>query len=381
MTASIVHVVRQYLPSIGGLEAVVSRLAHEQQVRGHRVRVVTLDRLFTQPAVRLPAREMVDGIEVVRLPWSGSSRYPLCPRVLGALDGADLVHVHGIDFFFDFLAATRLIHRRVLVASTHGGFFHTSYASRLKKIWFHTITRLSSFAYRRIAATSENDGRVFAAIAGPRVVVAENGVELDRFHDAGSTSRVRTLLYFGRWSSNKGLAELMPLLAALRAIEPAWRLVIAGRPYDLWPPDIERLARAHGVRDAIEIVEAPDDATLRSLMHRASYFACLSHHEGFGIAALEAMSAGLVPLLSDIPPFRKVVDESRSGLLLDRAAPAASAAAIERLHAADQHDDVERGRRMTFAARYDWSSVVDRYEAIYRDALQSSPAPVARIAS
>ena len=44
----IVHVVRQFLPNRGGLEDVVANLARQGTVRlGYRVRVVTLDSLFT----------------------------------------------------------------------------------------------------------------------------------------------------------------------------------------------------------------------------------------------------------------------------------------------------------------------------------------------
>ncbi len=250
----IVHVVRQYAPSVGGLEAVVQRLATEQRSRlGHDVTVVTLDRLFADPHTRLPARETIDGIEVRRLAWAGSSRYPLCPQVVAHLDGADLVHVHAIDFFFDWLSLTRFVHRKPMIASTHGGFFHTAFASTLKKLWFDTITRFSSLGYRRIVATSDNDGAVFARVAGSRVVVVENGAEVARFRDAASASVVPTLLYFGRWSTNKGLLELLALMAELHRRDPAWRLIVAGRAFDLTRATLQAQIDALDLTGAVEL--------------------------------------------------------------------------------------------------------------------------------
>ena len=371
MTLSITHVVRQYAPSVGGLETVVARLAREQQHRfDHRVRVVTLDRVFTDRSHRLAAHDVIDGIAVTRLPWSGSPRYPICPRVLFAIRDADLVHVHAVDFFFDFLAATRWVHGKPLVASTHGGFFHTAFASRAKEVWFRTITRASALGFRRILATSRSDGETFERIAAPRVRVIENGAELASYRDAAAPLAVPVLLYFGRWSSNKGLPELVELLAALRARDPRFALIVAGRPYDLFRPDLERLATRHGCRDAVEIVESPDTGTLRKLMTRASYFACLSRHEGFGMAAIEAINAGLVPLLSDIPPFARIVDESGCGLVLRGADRGAWADAITALHALPpERRAADRARGITFSQRYDWSHVADRYDAEYRAAL------------
>ena len=381
MTLRIVHVVRQFAPSVGGLETVVARLASLQRERfGHDARVVTLDRVFRENGPRLPANEVVDGVPVTRLAWRGSPRYPLCPQVLGAIRDADLVHVHAIDFFFDWLAATRWLHGRPMVASTHGGFFHTAYASRLKRLWFDTITRTSSLAYRRILATSENDGEVFRRIAGDRVVVIENGADLERQRDAACRQIVPTLLFFGRWSTNKGIDRLLSLFAQLKAIDPEWRLIVAGRPYDLTRDDLARSAARLGVDAAVEFHESPSDAELRALMTQASYFACLSRHEGFGIAAIEAMSAGLVPLLSDIPPFRKIVEQSGCGLVLpttaDDASPRDAVLAMQRLHETLRDTgNPQRSRGMRFAERYEWSTVADRFDQQYREVL--APAGVA----
>ena len=376
MTLRIVHVVRQFSPSVGGLETVVARLASLQRERfGHDARVVTLDRVFRQPGPRLAAHDVVGGVPVTRLAWRGSPRYPLCPQVLGALRDADLVHVHAIDFFFDWLALTRWLHGRPLVASTHGGFFHTAYASSLKRLWFDTVTRASSLAYRRIFATSDNDGDVFRRIAGDRVVVVENGADLDRQRDAASRDTVPTLLFFGRWSTNKGIDRLLSLFAALKAIDPSWRLIVAGRPFDLTRADLARSAARLGIDASVEFHESPSDAELRALMKRASYFACLSSHEGFGIAAIEAMSAGLVPLLSDIPPFRKIVEQSGCGLVVPTP-PVDAARAIHRLHETLRGTgNVQRAQGMRFAQRYDWGTVVERFDQQYREVL--APAGVA----
>eukprot|EP01036_Dinobryon_divergens_P045406 gene45406-60663_t len=177
----IVHVVRQYSPSRGGLEDVVANLSSNLLDNGYRVRVVTLDRLFREPEKTLPAHAMAGNVEVVRIPWRGSSRYPIAPQVFRHIRDADLVHVHGVDFFFDALAWTRMLHRKPLVATTHGGFFHTKKFANLKKIWFSTVTRLSAFAYRSVICCSQSDLEMFRKIAAERAALIENGVDLVKF--------------------------------------------------------------------------------------------------------------------------------------------------------------------------------------------------------
>ena len=114
----IVHVVRQFYPAVGGLENVVRELASAQVAAGHRVRVVTLNRVFGASADHaLPTHGVVDGVEVVRVPYFGSQRYPLAPAATSFVRDADVVHVHAIDFFFDYLAWTKVFHRKKLVVS------------------------------------------------------------------------------------------------------------------------------------------------------------------------------------------------------------------------------------------------------------------------
>lgn len=375
MSVNVVHVIRQYYPSVGGMEDVVRNIATCQLATGRQnPSVVTLDRLFRNSEERLPGTEVVDNVPVARLPYRGSSRYPLCPSVFSAIREADVVHVHGVDFFFDYLAATRLAHRRPLVVSTHGGFFHTEFASRLKEIWFNTITRMSSRAYDKVVATSENDGRRFRKIIpGRRLEVIENGVNTDKYAGQSSEGLNHTLIYFGRWSSNKGLLEALDLLKALRNNDARWRLIIAGREYDFSIETLnQEVLRRQLDGGAVTLEASPSDQRLAELMGQAAWFLCLSRHEGFGLAAIEAMSAGLTPVLSNIPPFQKLVTASGLGICGDAADPVSLAQRLQRLYEEGQvaHEN-RRAQAMTFARKYSWPRIADRYIQLY-DALGGS---------
>lgn len=370
----VIHVVRQFHPSVGGMEEVVLNIArHHRELRGDQVEVVTLDRLFTGSAEPLPHSDIHCGIPVKRIAYRGSTRYPLAPAVLGAIRGADLLHVHGVDFFYDFLALTRPLHGIAMVASTHGGFFHTAYASRLKRLWFQTITRASSLGYRRIIATSENDGRMFSQVVAPgRLRVIENGVDVEKFAGRGSTEPGRTLVYFGRWSVNKGLLESLDLLRELRRLDARWRLVIAGREYDFGKDDLQRAVAERGLQEQVEFCVAPSQDELAQLLEQAQFFLCLSRHEGFGIAAVEAMSAGLLPVLSDIPPFARLEKESGLGVLLDPADPRDGARRLEQAVGEPSDHARRRQQAMAQASRYHWRHAAQLYLDEYDAALSES---------
>jgi alpha-1,3-mannosyltransferase len=364
----VIHVVRQFPPSIGGLEDAVVNVVRRQRVNQRLDPfIVTLDRLFSEPNRRLSTEDTFEGIPVRRIPWRGSSRYPIAPSVLGQIAGADIVHVHGIDFFFDFLAWTRPLHRRRLVASTHGGFFHSKFLRMAKQAYFKTATRLAVTAYDRVVACSEHDADLFAPIGRGRVVTIENGINTRKFAGAASSGSVRTLIYFGRLARHKRIDVIIELLAALRQYSPDWHLIVVGSPGDQPWKDLAGLARRLRIAPAVRYVPSPDDAALRILLGQASYYVSASAHEGFGIAAVEALSAGLLPILSDIPPFRKLVAKAGIGLLFDPARLADAAAKLDRLHRETIDVTTIRQRAMQAARPYDWAGVADAYVSVYAD--------------
>lgn len=370
MPIKVVHLVRQYHPSVGGMEDVVQNIARHQLTQHQQApTIVTLNRLFRNAKGTLPAQEMVDGVPVIRLPFRGSSRYPIALDVLQHVHDADVIHVHGVDFFYDYLALTKIVHRKPLVASTHGGFFHTEFASTLKKVYFNTVTRSTSSAYDRIVGTSDNDGTIFRKIIrSPKLSVIENGVNVEKYADRGSRQLTPVMIYFGRWSVNKGLIETIELFRELVTVRPAWKLIIAGREYDHTQVELAALVEQYGLENNVLLAPNPSDEQLANLIEQASYYICLSRHEGFGIAPIEAMSAGLTPILSDIPPFRNLVEKSGLGILLAKQDRNDQVMKIIALYEQGNLAHEERRRAVqAFVQRYSWRHIADRYVQIYRD--------------
>ena len=368
----IVHVVRQYAPSVGGLEDVVQNLAKWQfETLHHRPMVITLDRVFTHSKNKLPSDVVIEGIRVQRLPYLGSNRYPIATSVLQAVNAADIVHVHGIDFFFDFLALTKIIHGKPMVVSTHGGFFHTPFAARLKKLYFHTITSLSSKAYGRVIASSANDYDIFSSIVPPsKLVTIELGVDTSKFRDCSSKILKKSIIYFGRWSTNKGLQDAIRIFALLHRVDPEWKLTIAGREYDLTLPILQDLLKTSGIHDAVTVVPNPTKELLVTLIGESSYFICLSKHEGFGLAAIEAVSAGLTPILSNIPPFEKLIKKVPAGILIDSNGDTSNVNRIVALANSQVGDySLIRAELQNSVTSYAWRNVVSKYESEYEAVL------------
>jgi len=362
----IVHVVRQFLPNRGGLEDVVANLARETIRRGFRVRVVTLDSLFTARDKKLPPRETIDGIDVVRIPWSGSTRYPVAPQVFRHLGDADLVHVHAIDFFFDALAIGRILHRKPMVVTTHGGFFHTQKYAALKKVWFQTLTRLSAMNYRRVIGCSSSDIAQFSQIA-PNTVLIENGVDIGKFADSASRTPLRRIVTIGRFSVNKRLDHLLDVMQVLASRNPDWHLDIVGSESDLKAGDLQTEIAARNLGRSVSLHVGIDNEAIRSLIAGASLFASASEYEGFGLVALEAMSAGLYPVLNANAAYRALADRRAPVTITDFGVASKAADAIETaFDRISTNPAITREALMAAARPYSWDHVAGLYIDLYR---------------
>jgi alpha-1,3-mannosyltransferase len=362
----IVHVTRQFPPGVGGMEDVVAQLAHEQAKAGHSVRVVTLDRIFTHPHEELQPCEFWRGVEIVRIPYRGSSRYPFAPSVLGKLDRADIVHVHAIDFFFDYLAFTRPIHKHTLVATTHGGFFHTHAHARLKKLWFATVTRASARIYDAVAACSVSDFEMFEALSPGNLHLVENGVDVQKFADRASRSPVRRLVAIGRFSLNKRLDRLLDAIAELERRRAGFELDIIGAESDWTRARLVEEIATRGLGDCVRVHVGASNEEAAEIISGASLFVSASEHEGFGLSLIEALSAGLLPVVEGNAAFRAFAETSPEIAITDFSTPAVAASAIASAHDRLAADPAAlRAQAMERARPYAWPGVAQRYLALY----------------
>lgn len=370
----ILHVVRQFHPAIGGLEDFVSSLAKQQLRLGLSPEVLTLNRVAADPDLRLPPRDTVEGVPVRRVGYAGTLKYPLAPAVLRHVSDFDLVHVHAVDFFCDYLALTRPLHRRPLVLSTHGGFFHTRYAHTLKKLFFATITRMSLTQYQCVVANSVNDLELFRRVTKKRLVMIENGVNTQKFSGAAAKTYKPGIVYVGRFAANKGLDKLVDTFEVLATKVPEARLHIVGNDFDGLLPRLQTRISALSNGDKIQVHLGLSDEGIRGVMENCSLFVSASEYEGFGQTVVEAMSAGLVPIVSRIPSFEKILGTSAVGRLTDFSdAPAAATDMAQLMTWTESHHAEARATAISASRHYSWETTADRFTDVYKRVAEGGP--------
>ncbi|MBK7137367.1 MAG: glycosyltransferase [Rhodocyclales bacterium] len=186
-----------------------------------------------------------------------------------------------------------------------------------------------------------------AVAAGP---VAEPGLFVARFPQLQGK---RILLFLSRLDPKKNVEGL---LRAFRLIEdslPGTRLVIAGDGEAGYVAGLKRLANELGLADRVVWTGFIDGELKVSAYATAQVFVLPSFSENFGIAAAEALMAGLPCVLGEGVAIAEEVAAAGAGLAVPPA-PEAIAAAL-RMVLADDADRTEMGRRAAALARERYS--------------------------
>jgi alpha-1,3-mannosyltransferase len=365
----ILQLTRQFLPNQGGMESVVEGLSVALQRNGHTVQVATLRLLFGTGAMA-PAQSVEAGLPVRRMRHWGSRRYPVAPAALGAIRGYDLVHIHAIDFFVDYLSLLRMVHRIPLVVSTHGGFFHTDHAQAFKEMYFKTITRHSLRGVQAVVCVSQHDREVFSRIVSPaRIRVIENGANIDGLWGQKKKLEPGLILGISRLAENKRVHKVLEAMALLKHRFPRMRLEWVGADFGGMRAPLERLVVELGLSGRVRFHGSAGREELQKLLQRAHLFVSASSYEGFGLSTIEAMSAATVVLVTAVGAHPDVVKDGVSGFLMDQDATSLPSQ-MERVLTMPAAKLAQIGEAARAATKhFSWSRIAPQYEQLYEQVL------------
>jgi glycosyltransferase involved in cell wall biosynthesis len=170
-------------------------------------------------------------------------------------------------------------------------------------------------------------------------------------------------IYAGRLEhGQKGIFDLPEIDRALQALGVRIDWTVAGGG-----PDEAELKRRWAFNAAVRWTGPMANAALLDLYAEQDVFVLPTRFEGFPVALLEAMAAGLVPVVSDIPSgVPEVVDAAGNGELVPVGDVRAFAEAISRLDRnRPRLEAMSASARQTVRSRYDIRDRVAAYQALY----------------
>lgn len=329
----------------GGIERVVTGMANEFARRDIDVEIISRHTTETKPFFEIAPAVAIKHLGV---DWRVDT------QTYGIREAGRLLKTLDSDFVIGCHAPTnvalalnhRVFHGKVIVTQ-HRACDSLS-AKRL---------RINALTYRFADASlmlTESDKSIYEHMGLKNCVVMPNAC-FEPFPDNSHPANNKRIIAVGRTTPDKGFDLLIRAFALFYKNHPDWSLRILGNGEQL--EALKSLVRELNVSENVELPGFSD--RVFDELKDADFFVSSSRSEGFMLALVEAMTAGLPVVAFDIPAIREIVGDDGC-ILIPGFEPTALAAGMERMITPDC-SETYRKRSRRIAEAYNTQQIGDRW--------------------
>ena len=370
-------------PTYGGSGIVATELGLELAARGHEVHFIS----YANPIRLDPETPRIHyhEVEVSTYPLFQYPPYTLAlasrmAEVAEAYD-LDLLHVHyAIPHSPAALLAQQMMaprRRLPFITTLHGTDITLVGTDRS----YFPITKFSIEQSNGITSISEYLRRQTVDVFGVtnEIRVIKNFVNCDRYHPDDVKAEAaryaprgeKLLIHLSNFRPVKRAADCIRILAETLRTVPA-HLLMAGDGPDRGP--CEHLARELKVERHVTFLGK--QGHVERLIPLAHVLLMPSELESFGLAALEAMACGVVPVGTRVGGVPELITDGEDGFLEKVGDIAAQAARVVSLLTDEGlHYRMRKAGRWNASERFCTDKIIPQYERYYEDVLGARTAP------
>lgn len=177
----------------------------------------------------------------------------------------------------------------------------------------------------------------------PQLNVVYNGVDTKYFYPAdeqtkqqrekqGLAVEKKYLVCIGTPVALKGWVELLEAIKQVGDKFNGWELLmIAPSRNNADALDLQEMSKALGIEKYTRLIPGIGHEGLGEILRAADAFILPSYNEGMSNALLEAMASGLPCIATNVGGHAEVIDDQKSGLLIEPRSVAAIAGALDKI--------------------------------------------------
>jgi glycosyltransferase involved in cell wall biosynthesis len=302
----------------------------------------------------------------------------LLPHLMRAVQMHDVVHIHALFSFASTAAAWAARRRGVpYVVRPLGTLSRYGLHARRPRLKRMSMALVEGPIIRGAAAvhfTSQAELQEAAAIGLslrgvviPLSVDAEDGPSATPFEHAALAGR-RVILFLSRLDPKKNLEAVIDAVAASSALRGSCALVIAGTGESGYVASLKARAAVAGLSEHTVWLGHVEGRQKRAAFAAADVLVLPSFSENFGIAAVEALLAGVPCVLGEGVAVAGAIEKAGAGMTVRPEAPAV-AQALEHVLWSDPALAHAMGLRARQLAANEFSAAVmaQRLIALYED--------------
>lgn len=361
-------------PTFGGSGVLATELGKALADEGHQVHFIT----YQQP-VRLNEFNANIFYHEVRVPTYPLFDYPPYEVALASTmvdvimnHDLDLLHVHyAIPHASAAYMAKQIVKQKIgrnipVITTLHG----TDITLVGKDKTYEPVVTFSINESDAITAVSQNlkdeTYRSFAIYKDIEVIY--NFVDVTRFNKKPiapfrkviAPNGEKILIHASNFRKVKRVDDVVTIFAAVRKEMPAKLLLVGDGPER---PAIENLVRVLGVDDDVRFLGKQEQ--MEDILAVSDVFLLPSEYESFGLAALEAMAAGVVVISTNAGGLSEINIQNETGFLADVGDVAAMSNFAIDLLRDDTKMATMKEAAYRQAVRFDITNIIPVYEKLY----------------
>jgi len=378
----------------GGMSVYIREISRELGRAGHRVDIYTC-----AGSGKLNGEELLsENVRLIHLRIGNNGHigksmlFGYLPEVFLSIEAHmtannicyDLIHSH----YWLSGSVGRLAQDRWYVP--HIMMFHTTgIAKRMacgqeREPVFRLITeKRLAHASDRVLAATENEKNLlmkYYDVSGKNIGVVPCGVNLQQFHPVARGLARKELglhdsqfiaLYVGRFAPVKGLERFLAAAVHLR-FHRGLRFVIIGGDDKKTSASTElrRLAKRASLGDVVQFRGRIEHDLLPLYYSAADVLVVPSYYESFGLVALESLACGTPVIATRVGAMDTLIQDGRTGFLVDSPGPLSLASAIENIMIAPLNGGMSRDQIRASVLGYGWPDIASAIAREYTTVFQ-----------
>lgn len=360
----VLHVLNELKPS--GAERMLKVAAQKFRARGGEGHILGTGIQKGSYAAELASA----GYLIHHIPFGRSVLFFLRLFVFLRREHFDMVHFHAEGANFWSAMTARLAGQRRLVRTVHSNFNFDGYLRRRRAMQRRLLSWLGVRYVSISPSVADNELHRF----GIRTVLIPNWYDSEYFRPPSENERISARQQYGYADKDVVIVSVGncdrtknhgAILEAMTLIQEGSRIKYLHLGMEELDHPERELAAALGVSCNVQFVGAQND--VREALWAADIYVMPSLYEGFGIAALEAISVGLPAVVYDSPGLRDL-KEPFPDLSLVRNPRDLSTALLAAADSASQRRNEIRSKNYETAhGRFSIDAGVERYWRLYQD--------------
>lgn len=288
----------------------------------------------------------------------------------------DIIHIHSYNLVYLLIAiSAKLYLKNVLIIRTvHTSGLYYSSQSFYSKIQIQIeklATRINKTIIVGISKQVFDICNNLFSKSAYQIKLIYNGINIKEFEKDYSNNESRKkyanendfiAIYVARFDDGKNHDFLIHLWTDIIKIDNNIKLLLVGdgRNYE----SVKKLAEELDIKDYV--IFTGRSYEVNKLLNISDIALFPSSFEGFGIALIEKMAAGLPVIVSDIPSFREVVSNGENGFIIPIENKKLWINTILKLKSSIEYREIISNNAKLRSQCFSIDKTIDQYESLYK---------------